>query len=123
MVVLKKIFFGFIIFLGLCFCLKQLVPVLKLDGYSGLIFRILLNTDDSKYSKNYSHQKFLKIKKGMTQKEVLKILGEPMYIENMKQNIIRLQYSESPKDTHYRLRSIYLKNNKVDGIFSEFYVD
>ena len=105
------------------FCLRQIIPILKLDGYSGLVFNILLLTDDTKYSENYSNSKFLKIKTGMTKNEVINILGNPLVEWKPKENIDALQYSESPKSTHYRLRQVYLINDIVSERISYYYVD
>ena len=104
------------------FALKQLNPVLKLDGYSGLLLNTLL-VEETKFSENYSHKKFLKIKEGMTKEEVLKIIGNPIVEWNPQNDIDALQYSESPSSTHYRLRQVYLKDNKVAERISYFYID
>ena len=103
--------------------LKQIIPSLKLDGYSGLLISISLFTDDTKYSENYSGWKFLKIKKGMTKNQVYDILGKPIAVFTREKGVESLQYSKSPKDTHYRIRQVYMKDNKVIERFSEFYVD
>ena len=103
--------------------IKQIIPVLKLDGYSGLLLSSLLSTDDSVYSEGYTGRKFLKIETGMTKDEVYKILGEPINIFVPIKHTISLQYSTSPKDTHYRIRQIYLRENKVAEVVSYFYVD
>jgi len=119
----KKILVNLGILILILIGLKQVVPSLKLDGYSGLFFNILLFTDDSKYSDNYSGWKFLKIKKGMTKNQVYNILGKPIVVFSPSEGIVSLQYSKSPKDTHYRIRQVYLKDNKVIKRISYFYVD
>ncbi len=123
MIKFKKTLAGLGIVILFLFGLKQIVPPLKLDGYSGLLLSILLFTDDTKYSDNYSGWKFLKIKKGMTKNQVYDILGKPFVIFNPIEDVFALQYSKSPKDTHYRIRTIYLKDDKVIERFSFFYVD
>lgn len=119
----KKILVNLGIVILFLFGLKQVVPTLKLDGYSGLFLSILLFTDDTKYSDNYSGWKFLKIKKGMTKNQAYDILGKPILVFSPSEDIISLQYSKSPKDTHYRIRQVYLKDNKVIEKVSYFYVD
>jgi len=59
----------------------------------------------------------------MTKQEVINILGNPLAEWESEENIERLEYSESPKDTHYRIRQVYLKNNIVTKRISYFYVD
>ena len=120
---LNKIAIYILTIFTILFCLKQIIPSLKLDGYSGLILNLLLLTDDTKYAENYTGRKFLKIKNGMTKQEVIHILGNPLTEWNPEENIDALQYSESPKDTHYRLRQVYLINNIVTERISYFYVD
>lgn len=104
------------------FILKQIIPILKLDGYSGLILSMQLQ-EDTIFSHKYTHEKFEQIKIGMTQEDVGKILGEPIVQWTPKQGINALQYSTSLTDTHYRLRQIYLKDNKVIDRISYFYID
>lgn len=120
---LKKNLISVVVIIFILFGLKQIIPVLKLDGYSGLLLSILLLTDDTKYSADYSDWKFLKIKKGMNRNQVYELIGKPIDVFSPTENIISLQYSESPKDTHYRIRQIYLKNNNVIKRVSYFYVD
>jgi outer membrane protein assembly factor BamE (lipoprotein component of BamABCDE complex) len=107
----------------LAFTLKQIIPVLKLDGYSGLVLQKLLDTDDSEYSKKYTPSKFLKIKNGMTVRQVYDILGEPIRADKNGTEYFCLWYSWSPKSTHYRRRNIIFTNNKVSEVQSEFYID
>lgn len=105
------------------FCLKQIIPNLKLDGYSGLFLNILLFTDDTKYSENYNGRKFLKVKKGMMKKQVYELIGKPLSASEMKDGNIRLEYSISPKDTHYCIRQVILKNDIVFERVAYFYGD
>lgn len=119
----KKILVNLGIAILLLIGLKQVLPSLQLDGYSGLFFNILLFTDDTKYSDNYSGWKFLKIKKGMSKNQVYDILGKPIIVFNPYKDVESLQYSKSPKDTHYRIRQVYLKDNTVIERVSYFYVD
>lgn len=123
MIKFKKTLAGLGIVILFLFGLKQIVPPLKLDGYSGLLLSILLFTDDTKYSDNYSGWKFLKIKKGMTKNQVYNILGKPFAVFSPSEGIVSLQYSKSPKDTHYRIRQVYLKDKKVIERVSYFYID
>ena len=104
--------------------------IVKLDGIGGEVCGLFLHTD-TKYSKNYSHRKFDKIKIGMTQNEVISILGEPLvrwnpYIRDnssVKKLHCAFEYSISPSDTHYRLRSVRFFNGKVKEVQNCFYWD
>ena len=101
-----------------------------LDGTEGEIFGLIFSTD-TKYSKGYTHDNFAKIKVGMTEKEVLNILGEPLLRWlpyqygnfQSKKHFIGLQYSESPSGTNYRLRQVYLDKGIVAETIHYFYND
>jgi len=115
--------------IGICFAIialfsvKKLNPLLKLDGYSGFFLRVLLATDDSEYSKNYSHNKFLQIENGMSVSQVYKILGKPIRADKNGNEYYCFWYSWSPHSTHYRRRNIIFENNRVSLINSEYYID
>ncbi len=104
--------------------------IIKLDGISGEVWGLMTQAD-TKYSGGYGHNKFGKIKLGMTEKEVIDLIGEPLirwqpysYTNYKdKSHFIGLQYSESPSSTNYRLRQVYLDNGKVAEIISYYYHD
>jgi hypothetical protein len=91
----------------------------------------LILQPDTNYSSGYTDEKFESISIGMTEKQVLDILGEPLtrwrpYRNTKfqdKEHFVGLQYSESPGSGHYNLRQIYLDNGKVAEIKSYFYID
>ena len=111
------------VFLLLAVMCRFTVPKLQLDGYTGLLFRILLNTDDTVYARDYTDKNFLALKRGMTKQQVIWLLGRPFAEFNRTGNAISMQYSKSPNDTHYRARTIRLQNDKVIDIISYYYVD
>ncbi len=119
----KVIFISILIAGSTLYTLNHIIPILKLDGYSGLTYRILFNTDDSKYSKEYSNSKFLQIKNGMSVKDVYNILGDPIRADKKGTEYFCLWYSMSPNSTHYRKRNIIFENNRVTKIHSEYYID
>ncbi|PZD79203.1 hypothetical protein [Mesonia sp. K7] len=103
--------------------LKQLNPVLELDGYSGNIKRLLYNTDDTVYSNQYFDSKFLEIKEGMSLDQVYDILGTPIREDKEENENYLLWFSMSPNSLNYRKRNVILENNKVVKIHSEYYID
>jgi len=102
----------------------------RIDGIAGDLLGILLKTD-TKYSDGYTDIGFKKIKNGMSEKEVIETLGEPLvrwkpykktkYKE--KEHYVCFQYSESPNSTNYRLRQVHLENKIVVKVIAEFYLD
>lgn len=91
----------------------------------------MLFPTDTHYSIGFSEDKFNRIRIGMHMNQVVAMLGEPLvrwkpygFLRTPKKvNIVNFQYSESPSDTHYRLRQISFDNDTVIGIHAKFYVD
>lgn len=116
-------------FLVLSFFIKVITfsDRVKLDGISGEVYGIMFGPS-TKYSTGYSDKAFLKIKPGMTEKEVLEILGEPVgrfkpysYEVDSVFNT-GLRYAKGATgDSHYRLRLIYLRKGIVTERRSEFW--
>jgi hypothetical protein len=103
--------------------------LIALDGFEGELFGLVFKTD-TRYAAGYEHPKFRAIEIGMTEQQVIEILGEPLsrwcpyqFCDCDKAHFVGFEYSESPSDTHYRLRQVYLDQGKVAEIRSEFYID
>lgn len=104
---------------------------IKIDGWGAEWFSILFG-EDTVYSNDFSNRNFRKIKIGMTEKQVLDLLGQPLskfayrWVNNKTYNnkrFIGLKYSETPNGGDYRLRIIYIDKGIVVGIMGEFYLD
>jgi len=100
---------------------------MKLDGIKGEIYGTLFEPS-TEYSKEYSPEKFLNIKTGMTENEVINILGQPLdrfnpYPSFNDTLIYRgLRYSKGKfSNSNYRLRIIFLKNGIVTERRSKFF--
>ena len=99
----------------------------KLDGKIAEI-QTLFFTSDTKYSEKYTHEKFNEIKIGMSEKEVVNILGEPISkfkphkdSRNIKLiNHVAYQYSYSPSSSHFRVRNVIFDQGKVIEIIHCF---
>jgi hypothetical protein len=110
------------------------LPRIRIDGFIGEPFD-LLGWTDTQYAEGYSHWGFKRIEVGMTEQEVMAILGEPLYRWAPyggrstskrfpeKAHFIGLVYSRSPSSTHYRLRQVNLDKGVVVEIRGYFYVD
>ncbi len=109
-------------------------PRIRIDGFLGEPFELLGQTD-TQYAEDYSHLAFKRIEVGMTEQQVLAILGEPLYRWMPyggrstrkrfpeKAHFVGLAYSRSPTSKHYRLRQINLDNGVVAEVRGYFYVD
>ena len=100
--------------------------VIRLDGFIGEISGLLLTTD-TQYAPHYSHRNFAQLKVGMTEQEVIDLVGEPLkrwqpYNKNQPPFTV-FQYSQSPSDTHYRLRQVHFGEGRVVEVVSYFYGD
>jgi hypothetical protein len=102
---------------------KYSSPNLRIEGYTGLILELICPNHDTVFSNDYTHERFLKIEKGMTEKEVIDILGQPINRWTPKEKYMGLTYSQSEGSTHYRLRQIYLTEGRVREIYGYYYVD
>ena len=125
-----KIIIGAILLFGILLINSPYWDRLRIEGFSGMFLNILF-VSDTKYAEGYTDKRFNKINIGMSEKEVITILGEPIlrwspYVNTIfkeKAHFIGLEYSISPTDTHYHLRQIYLDNGKVAEIIGYFYLD
>jgi hypothetical protein len=96
-----------------------------------LVFVASSCISDTKYSPGYTDEKFSSVKIGMTEKQVINLLGEPLtrwrpyqYTNfHDKKHFVGLEYSISPSGTHYCLRQIYLDSGVVAEKIGYFYID
>ena len=105
---------------------KYSIPNLRIEGYYSLLCELTTtDTENTLYAKGYSDRKFLKIKKGMTEKQATDILGFPLSTWNYNQSESEycLMYSESPTSQDYRMRKFFINNGKVKRIFGFYYND
>lgn len=104
---------------------------IKIDGFRPEMTSLLYG-EDSRYSPNFSHHAFDKIKPGMTKKQVLELVGEPLqifpftkdiYESTIPINQFAYKYCVTDSDTNYRLRIVYFKNDTVTEVLKEYYYD
>lgn len=122
LVVFLLVLVGIYIFTGL--------SRIRIDGIRGDIGCLIFKTD-TEYSEGYTHSGFNQIEIGMSEEEVLSILGEPIHqwspYRNSefaeKKHYTGYTYSESPTSACYRLRHVYFDHGTVAEIIGYFYVD
>ena len=104
---------------------------IKIDGKRAEVYSLFFG-EDTKYSKDFSHRNFRKLKIGMTEKQAVEILGQPLskFAYNFTNNknyhngaFVGFKYSESPNSKDYRLRIIHLNQKFIVAIIGEFYFD
>jgi hypothetical protein len=99
----------------------ELAPLMVLDGPVSLLGFML--RPDTEYAPGYSDWRFLKVREGMSTTEVTSLLGTPLRIYESDHREQVWMYSRSPHDTHYRCRSVIVRDAVVVEIHSEFYFD
>lgn len=103
---------------------------IKIDGVGGEVASLFVRMD-TEYADGYSHSGFNRISIGMTEREVLSILGEPLqrwqpYKRTRfkeKANYVGLEYSRSPTSKNFRLREVYMDRGVVAEKIGYFYLD
>jgi hypothetical protein len=111
----------FVVAIIILWAAKFTSPALRVQGYSGLIFSKFW-PGYTKYADGYSDEKFLSIKVGMSEAEVLRLLGEPVY--RMEDGIgeMRLSYTAAC-ECNYHVRQIYVRYGKVYEIDAYYFFD
>jgi hypothetical protein len=97
-----------------------------LDGIHGWFVSRVLGfgkDEDTEYSRGYSDQAFRTIKVGMTEQEVLAILGPPLERASLGGTRETWRWSRSPGSKSYRVRAVVFEARRVVAIHREFYVD
>lgn len=129
-IVLIKIFLLPFIFIIVHYCYNY--ERIQADGLDSEIFVFLYKEEETEYSVDYSHRKFNNIEIGMSEKEALEIVGEPIskYSKNKYghatdtlSNEVTFLYSIPKNGGHYRQRQLSLKDDKVVVIGKSFYYD
>lgn len=96
------------------------------DGWEAAVVSLFYRTD-TEFSTAYTETGFSRLKIGMSQKEVLDILGKPLDVFRVHSidggNSMGWRYTKSPGDHSYRVRVVIFEGEKVSRILSEFYVD
>lgn len=97
-----------------------------IDGISGLVFGTLCR-EDTVYARGYSDSGFRKVRLGMTDQEVEKLIGRPLTTwptpESASGSNTGARWSFSPGDTNYRCRVLLFRDHRVVVKHAEFYVD
>lgn len=126
LVVLTALFFGY-----------EIPDRIRIDGPSVELMG-LLTLMNTQYAEDYSHAGFRKIKTGMTERQVLDILGKPLkrigpYQDHpcgttqcpAEGHYLSLVYSMPPnlRNTNYRARNLTLDDGSVVKIHGDFHAD
>ena len=123
---MKKILISILLLIVILFVTKQFITKIKLDGYYGLLCEwTSTGSENTRYSKDYSDNKFISLKEGMTQNQVYEIIGEPVSVWSYSEikGEYCLMYSDSPTSEDYRMRKVFIKDSIVENIVSVYYND
>lgn len=105
---------------------------IRIDGLSTELAGLMTLTN-TRYADGYSHAGFRRIRVGMSEQEVLDILGEPLYRERPyafrgspeKTWFVSLVYSAPPdhKNSSFRSRAVLIHHGQVAEILGHFVAD
>ena len=94
------------------------------DGPLGVLADIGVTEDTTVYSPGFSEISFRRVKVGMSQDEVRRLLGPPLKEYNFpKLGKTGFAYSESEADGSYRIRMVLFAQGKVTNLRAEYNVD
>jgi hypothetical protein len=104
---------------------------IQMDGIDAEIF-CLNHSEDTRYAQDYSDSAFNKIEVGMPKKQVLDLIGAPIYkyfiagekisADSISDNSC-YHYSISDSDTNFRDRIIFFKGGIAVRVIKKFYYD
>ena len=101
---------------------------MRLEGLTGTLFHLLTAGGDTVYASGFSDGRFLLVRNGMTDAQVIALLGEPL--ERYRPQVgddpswdLGMRWSRSATDSHYSVRVVLFKKGRVADVRSEFYVD
>lgn len=101
-----------------------------LDGIGGAILELMIGKTE--YSKDYKEYKFRRVHRGMTESQILDILGEPLFKNVVPNNRVLWFYTYGEKienqpryvtNSCYTERIITFRNNLVVEVYHGFYID
>lgn len=99
--------------LGIFYVLLSVVLVVYKTSIDGVdVFKSIFLLTDTVYAAGYSDESFRRIEHGMTMKQVHDILGPPL-VESDHDGFHFEDWSKSPRNRHYRHRSLVFQEGKV----------
>lgn len=96
----------------------------SLDGLDGTFFS-LISVDGGEYAPQYSGFGFWRIAEGMTQSEVLSLVGPPLEEWRLphEPDVVRWGWTRDPNSATHRIRSVAFRASRVVEKHAEYYVD
>jgi hypothetical protein len=96
---------------------------LLLDGPAG-IFGAIMFPSATFYAEGYSDYRFLRVRTGMKESEVLGLLGEPIAKYPVKASPLKgWSYSRRTKYESYHVRAVLFEDGVVKRVRHSFYAD
>ena len=99
------------------------------DGLGGWFF-LSGNSDTTVYAPGYTDSTFRRVRVGMTEAEVRKLLGPPLEVwevrlldDTNRVEGIGMAWTKSSAKGNYRIRSLFLTNDVVAKKFKECWID
>ncbi len=83
----------------------------------------LVFSEDTEYAPGYSAAAFEQLRPGMSEHEVLALVGPPLEKYSIPQSGDVWQWTRSPGSNSYRERVVVFTNGRVSATRHEFYID
>jgi outer membrane protein assembly factor BamE (lipoprotein component of BamABCDE complex) len=96
----------------------------SLDGWQGVVLPLLSKSAETVYASGYSYFAFRRLRTGMTETQVERLIGKPLKIVATATGDVVWVYSDSPVSRSYRMREVFFDSSKrVVEIVAEFEFD
>jgi hypothetical protein len=99
-----------------------LAQVVLLDGWPGTLLS-WVEGHDTRYAAGYTPLGFLRVRRGMTEAEVIDLLGRPLDRYAPAPDSVSLSWTRSAHKSNYRVRVVVLRAGRVASKHSELYMD
>jgi hypothetical protein len=108
-----------------CFVGTLLYVCRPVAGYKSWLVRLEPWVDDTEYSSGYSDRGFREVRVGLTEQQVLELVGKPLEVHPSYPGFPETgwQYSRSPGSHSFHLRSVYFRDGLVSKIVDRNYAD
>jgi hypothetical protein len=103
--------------------------LLRLEGAAGTLFHVVTGGGDTIYAGGFTDVRFLQVREGMSESQVIALLGEPLERYRPRPNdgtqtrSVGMRWSRSANDSHYSIRVVLFKDGRAVDRRSEFYLD
>jgi hypothetical protein len=93
-----------------------------LDGWEGTAISLVFG-HDTQYAAGYTALGFFRVQPGMTEAEVVRLIGAPLSRYQDSDGDFTLTWTRSAHKSDYRMRTVQFSSGRVVGKYSDLYID